>query len=46
MALETRGVGSARRTPLEIIRLRGLDWLLLLLALAATLSALAWRMLA
>ncbi|HET8762417.1 MAG TPA: energy-coupling factor transporter transmembrane component T [Gemmatimonadales bacterium] len=45
MALETRGVGSARRTPLEIIRMRGLDWFLLLLALGATLSALTWRVL-
>ncbi len=46
MALDTRGVGSTRRTPLEIIRLRALDRWLLLLALGATLSALIWRVFA
>jgi energy-coupling factor transport system permease protein len=46
MALDTRGVGTARRTALEVVRMRGLDWGSLLVAASAVVAALAWRVLA
>jgi energy-coupling factor transport system permease protein len=46
MALDTRGVGTARRTALEVVRMRWLDWVSLLLALVAVIVALACRVFA
>ena len=46
MALETRGVGTARRTALEIVRMRWPDWASLLMAFTAVLVALTWRVFA
>jgi energy-coupling factor transport system permease protein len=46
MALDTRGVGTARRTALEVVRMRLLDWVSLLLALVAVIVALACRVFA
>lgn len=46
MALETRGVGSSRRTALEVVRMRWPDWASLLVAFTAVLVALTWRVFA
>jgi energy-coupling factor transport system permease protein len=46
MALDTRGVGTARRTALEVVRMRWLDWAGIMVAFGAVIIALAWRVLA
>jgi energy-coupling factor transport system permease protein len=46
MALDTRGVGTARRTAREVVRMRWLDWAGIMVAFGAVIIALAWRVLA